>query len=117
MYRSGGVVGQTLFSFLIPLVVICSSSPSLTGIFPPLASSPLCIVTGVIASTMYMWITMFDTFGTYACLPVSVRTLITRKIASFSVLQMIPAVFISLVAVLSGQLLYLVPALVLCLSV
>jgi hypothetical protein len=75
------------------------------------------LVTGVIASTMYTWITMFDTFGAYACLPVSVRTLIKSKIVSFSVLQIIPALFIAAVAVLSGQAVYLVPAVVLCLSV
>ena len=118
MYRSGGVVGQTLFSFLIPLVVIWFFLSLLDGYLP--SSGVLlefAIVTGVIASTMYTWITMFDAFGAYACLPVSVRTLITSKIASFSVLQLIPAVFISLVAVLSGQVLYLLPALVLCLSV
>jgi hypothetical protein len=118
MYRSGGVVGQTLFSFLIPLVVIWFFLSLLDGYLP--AHGVLlefAIVTGVIASTMYTWITMFDTFGAYACLPVSVSTLIKSKIASFSVLQIIPAVFLSLVAVLSGQALYLVPAVVLCLSV
>jgi hypothetical protein len=60
---------------------------------------------------------MFDTFGAYACLPVSVRTLIKSKIVSFSVLQIIPALFIAVVSVLSGQAVYLVPAVVLCLSV
>ncbi|MFZ1126696.1 hypothetical protein [Methanoregula sp.] len=118
MYRSGGVVGQTLFSFLIPLVVIWFFLSLLNGYLPSYGVLlEFSLVTGVIASTMYTWVTMFDTFGAYACLPVSVSTLIKSKIASFSVLQLIPAVFISLVAVLSGQAIYLVPALVLCLSV
>ena len=109
MYRSSGVVGQTLFSFLIPLIVIWFFLSLLDGYLP--AHGVLlefAIVTGVIASTMYTWITMFDTFGP-SCLPVSVRTLIKSKIASFSVLQLIPVVFIAAVALLSGQALYLIP--------
>jgi hypothetical protein len=74
-------------------------------------------VTGVIASTMYTWLTMFDTFGAYACLPVSVRTLLVSKITSFSVLQLIPAVFIASTALLTGEGVYLVPALLLCIPI
>jgi len=112
------VIGQTLFSFLIPLVVIWFFLSLLNGYLSSYGVLlEFSLVTGVIASTMYTWVTMFDTFGAYACLPVSVSTLIKSKIASFSVLQLIPAVFISLVTVLSGQAIYLVPALVLCLSV
>jgi hypothetical protein len=112
------MVGQTLFSFLIPLIVIWFFLSLLTGYLPSYGVLlEFALVTGVIASTMYTWITMFDTFGAYACLPVSVRTLIKSKIASFSVLQIIPAVFIAVVAVLSGQALYLVPAVILCLAV
>ena len=118
MYRSGSMIGQTLFSFIIPLVVIWFFLSLLTGYLPSYGVLlEFAIVTGVIASTMYTWLTMFDTFGAYACLPVSVRTLIKSKIASFSVLQIIPAVFVGFAAVLSGQALYLVPAIVLTLSV
>jgi hypothetical protein len=118
MYRSGGMVGQTLFSFAIPLVMIWFFLSLLNGYLPSYGVLlEFAIVTGVIASTMYTWITMFDTYGAYACLPVSVRTLLKSKIASFSVLQLIPAVFVALAALLSGQVLYLVPAVVLCLSI
>ena len=118
MYRSGGMVGQTLFSFLIPLVVIWFFLSLLSGYLPAYGVLiEFALVTGVIASTMYTWITMFDTFGAYACLPVSVRTLLKSKITTFSVLQVIPAVFIAAVSILSGQALYLVPAVVVCLSV
>jgi hypothetical protein len=75
------------------------------------------IVTGVIASTMYTWVTMFDTFGPYACLPVAVSTLITSKLTTFSVLQILPVIFIAVVAILAGENAYLVPAVVLGLSV
>ncbi len=116
--RSGSLVGQTLFSFLIPLIVIWFFLSVLEGYFPPhgLLLMFAC-VTGVIASTMYTWLTMFDTFGAYACLPVSVRTLLVSKITSFSVLQLVPAVFIAATALLSGEGLYLFPALLLCLSI
>ena len=118
MYRSGGMVGQTLFSFLIPLIVIWFFLSLLSGYLPAYGVLlEFALVTGVIASTMYTWITMFDTFGAYACLPVSVRTLIKSKITTFSVLQIIPALFIAAVSLLSGQALYLLPAVVLCLSV
>ncbi|HNX18298.1 MAG TPA: hypothetical protein PKM50_08255 [Methanoregula sp.] len=118
MYRSGGMVGQVIFSFLIPLFVIWFFLLLLHGYLPMYGLLlEFAIVTGVIASTMYTWITMFDTFGAYACLPVNVRTLIKSKITSFSVLQIIPAVFIAVVAVISGQAEYLVPAVVLTLSV
>lgn len=75
------------------------------------------MVTGVIASTMYTWVTMFDTFGPYACLPVAVSTLIASKLTTFSVLQLIPAVFIAAMALLAGEAAYLVPAVVLAVSV
>ena len=118
MYRSGSVIGQTLFSFLIPLGVIWFFLSLLGRYLPPHGLLFMfAILTGVIGSTMYTWVTMFDTFGPYACLPVAVSTLIESKITSFSLLQLVPAVFIAVVAILSGESLYLVPAAVLCLAV
>ena len=66
---------------------------------------------------MYTWVTMFDTFGPYACLPVAVSTLIASKLTTFAVLQVIPAIFIMAVAILSGEVAYLIPAVVLGFSV
>jgi hypothetical protein len=60
---------------------------------------------------------MFDTFGPYACLPISVSRLITGKLTTFSLMQAVPAVFIAVVAILMQESLYLIPAVVLCLSV
>lgn len=118
MYRSGGVVGQTLFSFVIPLAVIWFFLSLMDSYLPQEGVLMMfAIVTGIIASMMYTWITMFDTFGAYACLPVSKQTLITSKITGFSLLQIIPALFIAVVSIISGEIAYLLPALVLCLSV
>jgi hypothetical protein len=66
---------------------------------------------------MYTWLTMFDTFSSYTCLPVSVHALLSSKMCSFAVLQVIPATFIVLVSIATGGVPYLVPAFVPCLSV
>jgi hypothetical protein len=118
MYRSGSMVGQVLFSFLLPLTVIWFFLSLLGPYFPPHGLFFMfAIVTGIIASTIYTWVTMFDTFGPYACLPVSVSRLITGKVTTFSLMQAVPAVFIAVVAILMRESLYLIPAVVLCLSV
>jgi hypothetical protein len=118
LVRSGSFIGQTLFSFLIPLWLLWFLL-SVLGRFIPAGAVLLlfAILTGVIASTMYTWLTMFDTFSSYTCLPVSVPVLLKSKMCSFAVLQVIPAVFIVLVSIASGGVAYLVPAFVLCLSV
>ncbi len=118
LYRSGSLVGQTIFSFLLPLAVIWFFLSLLGPFFPPHGLLfILAVTTGVIASTMYTWVTMFDTFGPYACLPVAVSTLIASKLTTFAVLQVIPAIFIMAVAILSGEVAYLIPAVVLGISV
>ena len=118
LYRSGSLVGQTIFSFLLPLAVIWFFLSLLGPFFPPHGLLFIvAVTTGVIASTMYTWVTMFDTFGPYACLPVAVSTLIASKLTTFAVLQVIPAVFIAAVALLSGEATYLIPAVVLGISV
>lgn len=112
------MIGQTIFSFLLPLAVIWFFLSLLGPFFPPHGLLFIfAITTGVVASTMYTWVTMFDSFGPYACLPVAVSTLITSKLTTFAVLQVIPAAFIAVVALLSGEAAYLVPAVVLGCSV
>ncbi|MGB9175313.1 MAG: hypothetical protein WCB46_01070 [Methanoregula sp.] len=118
LYRSGSLVGQTIFSFLLPLAVIWFFLSLLGPFFPPHGLLFIfAITTGVIASTMYTWVTMSDSFGPYACLPVAVSTLISSKLTTFAVLQAIPAIFIGIVAILTGEAAYLVPAVVLGISV
>jgi hypothetical protein len=118
LYRSGSMIGQTIFSFVLPLAVIWFFLSLLGPTFPPHGLLMIFAITaGVIASTMYTWITMFDAFGPYACLPVAVSTLIESKLTTFAILQILPAVFIALTAILSGEVAVLVPAVVLCVSV
>ena len=118
MRRSGSLVGQTIFSFLIPLGLLWFLLSVLTRLLPPGGVLLLfAVLTGVIASTMYTWITAFDSYSTYTTLPVSVRTLLTSKMCSFTVLQIIPVALIIAVSLLSGGVAYLVPALAVSLSV
>lgn len=118
LYRSGSVIGQTLFSFLIPLAVIWFFLSLLGPFLPPHGLLFLfAIITGVIASTMYTWVTMFDSFGPYACLPVPVSRIIMGKLMTFTLLQAVPVLFIAAVAIISGEALYAIPAAVLCLAV
>jgi hypothetical protein len=118
LQRSGSLIGQTIFSFLIPLVLLWFLLSVLTQVLPPGRVLMLfAILTGVIASTIYTWLTAFDTFSSYTSLPISVPMLLTSKMSSFTVLQLIPAAFIMVVSLASGGVAYLVPALVLCLSV
>lgn len=116
--RSGSLVGQTIFSFLIPLGLLWVLLSVLARFLPPGGLLILfAILTGVIASTMYTWLTAFDTFSSYASLPISVSTILTSKMCSFAVLQIIPAVLIVVIGIASGNISYLIPSLVLCLSV
>jgi hypothetical protein len=118
LHRSGSMVGQTLFSFIVPLGVIWFFLSLMSRFFPPHALLFLyAVTTGVIASTMYTWVTMFDNFGPYSCLPVAVSTLIESKLTTFTLLQIIPAIFIAVVAILAGEAAYLVPAVVLGIAV
>lgn len=66
---------------------------------------------------MYTLVTMFDTFGPYACLPVTVSRLISGKLVTFSLMPLVPLVFIAIVALMSGEAASLIPAVVLCLAV
>jgi hypothetical protein len=118
LQRSGSLIGQTIFSFLIPLALLWFLLSVLAQVLPVGGVLMLfAILTGVIASTIYTWLTAFDTFSSYTSLPISVPMLLTSKMSSFTVLQLIPAAFIMVVSLASGGVAYLVPALVLCLSV
>ena len=116
--RSGGLFGQTIFSFLIPLGLLWFLLSIIARILPAGGVLLLfAILTGIIASTMYTWLTAFDTFSSYANLPIGTRTLLTSKVTSFLVLQLIPVGLIIVVGIVSGGAAYLIPALVLGISV
>lgn len=118
LLRTGAAVGQTIFSFLLPLALIWLFL-SLIGSFLPHSALLLlfAILTGVLASTMYTWLTAFDTVGSYGCLPIAVRTIIFSKICAFGLLQAIPVVFLTIITISTGAVQYLPSVLVLGLAV
>ena len=70
---AGALSARRSFRSLLPLAIIWFFLSLLGPFFPPHGLLFIfAITTGVIASTMYTWVTMFDTFGPYACLPVAV---------------------------------------------
>ncbi|MDD1660098.1 MAG: hypothetical protein LUQ62_02720, partial [Methanomicrobiales archaeon] len=118
LWRSGGLVGQMLFSFLLPMGIIWFTLSVLGRIIPP---TQILItfagVAGVIAATMYTWVTEFDTLGAYTFLPLGTADLIRSKFASFLLLQPLTAATVGGLAVLSGNPAAALPAAVLALSV
>jgi hypothetical protein len=118
LWRSGSIVGQTIFSFLVPLIIIWFFLSLLDEYVSTIhLLLTFAMITGIIASTMYTWLCMFDSFSIYALLPLHVRDVITSKITSFTLLQVIPIVFMVVITLLSGQGEFLLPVLVLTLSV
>ena len=118
LYRSGIGIGQTIFSFILPLCLIWLVM-SFVNEFLPNAGIlfTLAVVTGVIASTMYTWLTEFDSVSAYYFLPLKISSVISAKAKTFTVLQVVPVIFIAAVAVLSGGIGFFLNAVVLCLSI
>ena len=119
LYRSGIGIGQTLFSFLLPLGLIWLILSLMGGFLPPENLLLIfAVVTGVISSTMYTWLTEFDAIASYMFLPLSVSSVIKAKIESFTLLQAVPVIFLTGVALYSGTAAYIPHALVvsLCIS-
>ena len=116
--RSGSVIGHAIFSFIVPLAMIWFFLSLLAPYLPPHGMFFLfTLISGVVTSTIYTWVTLFDTAESYACLPIAVSTLIASKLTTFSLLQLLPLVFISVVTILTAETVYLFQAIVLTLSV
>ena len=76
LFRSGIGIGQTLFSFLLPLGLIWLILSLIEGFLSPeMVLFNFAAVTGVIASTMYTWLTEFDAIASYMFLPCRCRLL------------------------------------------
>ncbi|MDD5420014.1 MAG: hypothetical protein PHV57_09240 [Methanomicrobiaceae archaeon] len=102
--RSEGGIGKIVFSFLLPLGLVWFLLSLLLQFIP--AASPLIIFSvllGVITSTIYNWLTEFDSFSTYAFLPVEVETVMASKLKSYALLNFLPAGLLILVGAGSGE--------------
>lgn len=87
LWRSGGGVGQVLFALLLPLGLCWFLLSLLDRVLPPHGVLLLfAVLAGVLGSTVYTWLTAFDAFGPYGCLPVGIGTLIRSKLTSFGLL-------------------------------
>lgn len=117
-HRSGIGIGQTLFSFVLPVGLIWLVLSVLADVLmPEQIFMVIAAVTGIIASTMYTWLTEFESFSAYLFLPVKVSSIIRAKIMTFSVLHVVPAVFLIVIAAVTGVLASAVFAIVFAFSV
>ncbi|WP_054848357.1 hypothetical protein [Methanoculleus chikugoensis] len=57
---------------------------------------------GVISATIYNWLTEFDSFTSYAFLPVEVSEVIDAKLKSYALANLLPATVLVLAAATSG---------------
>lgn len=118
LYRSGIGIGQTIFSFILPLGLIWLVLSFLGGFLTENnILFTIAAVTGIIASTMYTWVTEFDSISAYYFLPLNISSVIRAKAGTFAVLQVIPVIFIIAVGLLSGAAGNIPNAIILCLSV
>ena len=118
LHRSGIGIGQTVFSFVLPVCLIWFVLSVLSDVLmPEQIYMVIAGVTGIIASTMYTWLTEFESFSAYLFLPVKVSSIIRAKIITFSVLHVLPVVFLIVTAAIGGVLSSAVFGIVLALSV
>ena len=108
LYRSGSAVGQTLFSFLVPLAVMWFFLAASHRV-PPRSWAPVPVRDSHRRDCIdHVYLAHRIRYLRCIRMPPGRRPiLITSKIIGFSVLQIIPAIFISFVAVMSGEALYL----------
>jgi hypothetical protein len=118
LWRSGGGIGQILFSLLLPLGLCWFLLSLLDRVLPPHGVLLLfAVLTGVLASTVYTWLTAFDTFGAYTALPILAGTLIRSKLVTFSLLQTVPLAVVLGTAIASKGIGIAVPALAMTIGV
>ncbi len=118
LQRSEGGIGKIFFSFLFP-VFLAYILLSVFFKFVPFANPVLIfsILLGVIASSIYNWLTEFDLFSSYSFLPVKVSFVIKSKIISYIIINIISFSILVLVIMKTNQFAYFLPALLSFLAV
>lgn len=110
--RSEGGLGKIIFSFLLPIAFIWFIISVFLKIIPIL--NPFVIFSiflGILSSSFYNWFTEFDTFNSYAFLPVRVSTLMKSKVNSFMIINLVSLLILTLVTLWTNQIAYSLPAL------
>lgn len=116
--RSEGGLGKIIFSFLLPLAFIWLLISVFLRFIPIL--DPFIIFSlflGILSSSFYNWFTGFDSFTSYAFLPVKVSTLMKSKINSYVVINAVSLAVLVFVMLWTGHTDYFLPALLSFLSV
>jgi len=111
LLRSEGGAGKVIFSFLIPLGLVWICLRIMIRFIPGI--DPLvvfAVLLGVLSATIYNWLTEFDSFTSYAFLPVEVQEVIDAKLKSYALLNLLPAAVLVLAAATSGGAGSLIPA-------
>lgn len=118
LQRSEGGLGKIIFSFIFPVAIIWVLLFMFLK-FIPVANFFLLfsILLGVVASSIYEWLSEFDIFTSYLFLPVKVSTLIKSKIIGYVIINLVPLVILVLTAFWTGEFLYFPAALLTFLSV
>ncbi len=116
--RSEGGAGKIIFSFLIPLALIWLLI-SLMFKFIPVINTFIVFSTflGIISASFYNWFTEFDSFSSYAFLPVKVSTLMKSKINSYVIINIVSIIVLILATLWTNQVEYFLPALFSFLSI
>ncbi len=110
--RSEGGVGKLVFGFGLPAVMVWLLFYVLAEFIPMLDFLPVfALFLGIIASSLYNWLTEFDTLAGYAFLPVSVATVIRGKVMTYLLLIAAPLAVLLGATMVSGQFGLLIPAL------
>ncbi|MBN1193986.1 MAG: hypothetical protein JXA08_01350 [Methanomicrobiaceae archaeon] len=118
LIRSEGGIAKLVFSFLMPLALIWVFLSVLFRFIPGI--SPLivfAILLGVISSTTYNWLTEFESFSSYAFLPVDVRTVLMSKLQSYVVINIVSLAVLLAIAFGTGEAGLVVPAVLVFVSV
>ncbi|MDD3070179.1 MAG: hypothetical protein PHX88_03175 [Methanoculleus horonobensis] len=112
LLRSEGGAGKVIFSFLLPLGLVWICLQVLIRFIPGI--DPLvvfAVLLGVISATIYNWLTEFDSFTSYAFLPVEVSEVIDAKLKSYALANLLPLGVLVLAAATSGAAGTFLPAL------
>jgi hypothetical protein len=108
LQRSEGGPGKIILSFIFPVALIWIILFVFLSIIP-LANFLLIfsILMGMIASSVYDWLTEYDSFASYSFLPVRVSTLIRSKISGYAILNQVPLAILVAAAFWTGSVSYL----------
>lgn len=112
LVRSEGGVGKVIFSFLLPLALIWVCLQVLIRFIPGI--DPLvvfAVLLGVLSATIYNWLTEFDSFTSYAFLPVEVSEVIDAKLKAYALANLLPLAVLVIAAATTGWTVAFFPAL------